>query len=60
MISTFNSYDFYCLSTDTKPVTDEQFQAYGVQQIRNGMTMLEMDTRKVFAFDRDNMQWREL
>jgi hypothetical protein len=26
----------------------------------NGSTFLEMDTGKVFAFDKENTQWREL
>jgi len=41
----------YCgLSTDTKPTTG----------VKNGSTLLEMDTKKVFIFDEDNTQWREL
>jgi len=41
----------YCgLSTDTKPTTG----------IKNGSTLLEMDTKKVFIFDETNSIWREL
>ena len=38
-----------CFSTDTKPTDWE-----------NGSTLLEMDTSKVFVFDKANSTWREL
>lgn len=38
-----------CLSTDAKPTDWE-----------NGSTLLEMDTSKVFVFDKANSTWREL
>lgn len=38
-----------CLSTDTKPTDWE-----------NGSTLLEMDTGKVFVYDKANSTWREL
>lgn len=41
--------DGMCLSTDTKP-TDWD----------NGSTLLEMDTGKVYAYDKQNALWREL
>ena len=42
-------WDLRGLSADAKP-TD----------IPNGSTFLEMDTGKVYAFDAENTQWREL
>lgn len=42
-------WDLRGLSSDEKP-TD----------VPNGSTFLEMDTSKVFAFDKTNTQWREL
>lgn len=38
-----------CLSTDAKPTDWE-----------NGSTLLEMDTSKVFVYDKANSTWREL
>lgn len=38
-----------CLSTDTKPTDWE-----------NGSTLLEMDTKKVYVFDKTNNTWRGL
>jgi hypothetical protein len=38
-----------CLSTDTKPTDWE-----------NGSALLEMDTGKVFVYDKANSTWREL
>ena len=38
-----------CVSADTKPTDWE-----------NGSTLLEMDTGKVFIFDKANSAWREL
>lgn len=42
-------WDLRGLSTDQKPTN-----------CPNGSTFLEMDTSKVFAFDKANTQWREL
>ena len=43
-------HDVRCLSTDTKPT----------EGIHNGSTLLEMDTGKMYMFDKDNEQWREI
>ena len=52
MITTTNSADHYQeyigLSTDTKP-----------ENIANGSIFLEIDTKKVFIFDEENLIWRE-
>lgn len=42
-------YDFFGLSSDEKPMDRG-----------NGSTFLEMDTGKVFVFDRENNIWLEL
>lgn len=39
----------FCLSTDEKP-TDWA----------NGSILIEMDTSKIYVYDADNTQWREL
>lgn len=39
-----------CLSTDTKPTVD----------VANGSLLLEMDTGKIYAFNRDSAVWIEL
>ena len=44
-----NAVEYRGLSTDSKP-TDAV----------NGSTFLEMDTGKVFIYDKQNAQWREL
>ena len=43
-------HDVRCLSTDTKPT----------EGINNGSILLEMDTGKMYMFDKDNEQWREI
>lgn len=43
-------YDLRGLSTDKKPV----------KNVTNGSTFLEMDTSKVYIFDKENETWREL
>ena len=43
-------HEVLCLSTDTKPT----------ETIANGSELLEMDTGKVFVFDRQNMTWIKL
>lgn len=37
------------LSTDTKPTTAE-----------NGSVFIEIDTQKIFIFDKENEQWKEV
>lgn len=45
------------LSTDTKPVVyDEDIDTY----IDNGSIFIEIDTGKIFMFDLDNEQWKEI
>lgn len=43
-----NTYDMFGLSTDEKPV-----------DVKNASTFYEMDTKKIFMFDADNMVWLE-
>lgn len=38
-----------CLSTDTKPITDET--------LKNGSKLMEMDTSIIYCFDKDNSRW---
>lgn len=45
----FSSTELKGLSTDTKPTTD----------INNGSTFYEMDTKKVFMYDEENLRWLE-
>ena len=49
MITTNLSTEYIGLSTDTKPTMD----------VRNGSTFVEMDTRKLFAWDAQGKQWIE-
>lgn len=45
------------LSTDTKPtVYDEDIDSY----IDNGSTFIEIDTGKIFFYDLENEQWKEV
>jgi len=44
-------WDLRGLSTDGKPTDD---------QVPNGSTFLEMDTKDVYIFDKQNTQWRKL
>lgn len=46
-----SSKEFVGLSADTKP--DDS-------TIQNGSLFLEMDTKKIFIWDRENKTWREL
>ena len=46
--------EIYGLSTDEKPIDKIE----GVP-IGNGSVFVEMDTKKVFTFDRENRIWRE-
>ena len=43
-------HEVRCLSTDEKPT----------EGIFNGSELIEMDTGKLYMFDKDNEQWREL
>ena len=45
-----NVYDLRGLSTDKKPL----------ENVGNGSTFLEIDTGKVFIFDKENSIWREI
>lgn len=45
------------LSTDTKPILfDEYIDSY----IDNGSIFIEIDTGKIFMFDLENEQWKEI
>ena len=45
------------LSTDAKPtVYDEDIDSY----IDNGSTFIEIDTGKIFFYDLENEQWKEV
>lgn len=45
------------LSTDTKPVIyDEEIDSY----IDNGSTFIEIDTGKIYLFDFENQEWKEI
>lgn len=48
------SLEFRGLSTDTKPLT------IGDKDINNGSTFIEMDTGKIYLFDLENKQWKEI
>ena len=42
------------LSTDTKPTTVDS------GDIANGSVFIEIDTQKIFFFDGENKQWKEV
>ena len=42
--------EYIGLSTDTKPT----------ENIRNGSTFVEMDTKKLYAFDEENGEWKDM
>lgn len=42
-------HDVRCLSTDEKPT----------EGINNGSELIEMDTGKIYLFDKENETWRE-
>jgi len=45
------------LSTDEKPtVYDEEIDSY----IDNGSTFIEIDTGKIYFYDLENNQWKEI
>ena len=43
------THEYVGLSTDTKPTTD----------VPNGSTFIEMDQKKLYAYDADGSQWIE-
>lgn len=47
----WTGWDLRGLSSDSKP-TDSQ--------VPNGSTFIEMDTKDVYIFDKQNTQWRKL
>lgn len=48
-----NNTEFYGLSTDKKP--EESVSV----NIPNGSTFYEMDTKKLFMYDKENARWIE-
>lgn len=42
------------LSTDEKPIE------LGTTKIENGSTYIEIDTGKIYLFDLENKQWKEI
>lgn len=44
------TYEFRGLSTDPKPT----------KRVGNGSLFIEMDTGKVYIFDQENNEWKEL
>lgn len=42
------------LSTDTKPTT------FNGKDIDNGSEFIEIDTGKIYLFDKENEQWKEI
>lgn len=51
---------FWGLSTDAKPTKsfNEPISNASIP-IENGSIFIEMDTRKVFVYDRENSKWHE-
>ena len=47
---TENSVEMRGLSTDTKPT----------ENVNNGATYIEIDTGKIYMFDKENSQWKEI
>ena len=58
MISMFSKKGYVLelrgLSTDTKPTT------WGKKDIENGSIYIEIDTGKIFMYDEENKQWKEI
>ena len=65
MITIFRKYDVSTsgnerelelrgLSTDTKPITLDG------KDIANGTTFIEIDTGKIYLYDAENEQWKEM
>lgn len=51
MVTVANLVDeFVGLSTDTKPT----------ENVRNGSTFVEMDTKKLYAYDEENAEWKDM
>lgn len=50
------AHEYACLSSDTKPTGTEAEEL----KIPNGSSCIEMDTARVFMYDRDNSRWIEL
>lgn len=44
------TYEYRGLSTDVKPT----------ERVGNGSIFIEIDTGKVYMFDRENTEWKEL
>lgn len=44
-----------CLSTDEKPVTLNE-----EDKIANGSSLIEIDTGKLYLFDAENQEWKEI
>ena len=44
------TYEFRGLSTDVKPT----------ERVGNGSIFIEIDTGKVYMFDKKNIEWKEL
>lgn len=51
---TYISGELRGLSTDEKPLE------IGEKKIDNGCTFIEMDTGKVYLFDLENEEWKEI
>ena len=51
MIAGSNTYEFRGLSTDDKSK---------ITNVTNGSTFFEMDTSKVYMYDAEHSQWKEL
>lgn len=59
-ITNANTVDLRGLSTDVKPIvgTDDEGNATNAW-LGNGSTFLEIDTSKVYIFDKENNEWVE-
>lgn len=42
------------LSTDTKPTVED------IGELSNGSTFIEIDTGKIYMFDLENSEWKEI
>lgn len=49
-----NEIEIRCLSTDTKPTINDN------KDITNGTILIEIDTGRLFLYDLDNNQWKEV
>lgn len=51
---------FWGLSTDIKPINNfSEPESNAAVPIENGSIFIEMDTKKVFVYDRENHTWHE-